>query len=302
VTTIAALLIFASVALHVSWNAISKQVEPTPAFFLLASIVSSLALSPVLVWQSDVAAEAFRRVLPVLVPTALCSASYNVALARAYRSGDLSVIYPLARSLSPVGIALASAALGRGAAISPGCAAGIGVIVVGSIFLPLDRIGSFRLAAYRTPAFLAALATAAATVGYTLLDDQALRILRHASGLGLGKTEQSLLYASMHSWSTTLLLGTFVLVRPSERAALPRVVTTAGRQALIVGIFGYTSYILILLAMGYVTDVTYVAGFRQLGIPLALAVAALGLRERMTLPRVVGGALCTVGLVLIATR
>lgn len=300
-TTLAALLILGSVSLHLSWNAISKQADPTPAFFLIASAVSSLALSPALFWYRDVAGEAFHLVLPLLATVAVFSATYNILLARAYRSADLSLIYPLARSLGPAGVLLVSFALGRGGEISVGCALGIVAIIAGSIFLPLDSIASLRLSNYRTPAFLAAIGCAGATVGYTLIDDQALRFLRNDPGLGtgLGTGELSLLYASMEAPATTLVLGAFVLARRSERQKLPRVAHSSGRAALTVGILGYGSYILILWSMAYVTDVTYVAGFRQIGVPLSLLAGARILGERITGPRLLGGGLCSFGLLLI---
>lgn len=296
----AVLLIFASVALHVTWNAISKSVRPTPAFFLLASVVSSITLLPVVFWHHDIALPTLRLVLPALVPTGVFAAFYNVALARAYRGGDLSLVYPLARSLGPVCVALVSVAIGRGESIGLGCATGIALIALGSAVLPLRHFDAFRLDRYRTPPFVWAVVTAAATAGYTLLDDQALRWLRAESAIPLDTAEQSLLYAAMQAWATTLALGLYVIGARRERAEISEAFRTLRRQALVVGIFGYASYILILAAMAFVDDVTYVAAFRQLGIPLAIFVGMALLREPLSAPRVVGGALCTVGLLLIA--
>lgn len=296
----AALLIAASVALHVTWNAISKSVRPTPAFFLLASAISAAALTPIVLWHHDIALPTLQLVLPALVPTGIFAAFYNVALARAYQSGDLSLVYPLARSLGPVGIALASVAIGRGEMISAGCGAGIALIALGSVILPLRRFDELRPGRYRSPAFLWAVLTATATVGYTLLDDQALRWIRAESSLNLDTTGQSLLYAAMQAWATTLSLCAYVVFVPRERQSIALVLRQSGRQALAVGIFGYASYILVLASMAFVDDVTYVAAFRQLGVPLALLVGLVILREPLSAPKLVGGALCSVGLLLIA--
>ena len=70
-------------------------------------------------------------------------------------------------------------------------------------------------------------------------------------------------------------------------------------SALCVGIAGYTSYVLILGAMAFVSDVTYVAAFRQLGVPIGVVVGAWGLSESVSSPRWVGTGLCTVGLLMI---
>ena len=167
------------------------------------------------------------------------------------------------------------------------------------MILPLPRFGAFRLSRYRTGAFYWAVATASATVGYTLLDDQALRWIRRADLLPPSAAAQSLLYAAMQAWATTLALGLYVLGTRRERQHLPPVLRASSGQAVAVGIFGYASYILVLGSMAFVQDVTYVAAFRQLGVPLALAVGTVILREPLTAPRATGGALCTIGLLLI---
>ena len=69
---------------------------------------------------------------------------------------------PLARSLGPVGVAAVSVALGRGAAISYACFAGIAIIVLGSAMLPLDQWTGLRFERFRSRAFGGAVLTAIA--------------------------------------------------------------------------------------------------------------------------------------------
>lgn len=265
-------------------------------------LASCVALTPVLLWQRAVIVPALEAVWPLLLVTSGFSTVYNVALAAAYRSGDLSLVYPIARSLGPVLVAGASAGLGRGEHISAACLTGIALVVAGSFLLPLARFRAVQLSTYFTPSFLLALCTAAATAGYTLTDDLALRWLRASPAVDLGTAGGPLLYAALHAWATTLSLALFIVCAPAERRSIPRVARSQGRRAILVGLASYASYILILAAMGFVNDVTYVAGFRQLGIPLALLIGTVGLRESVSRPRWTGAALCTAGLLLIALR
>ena len=171
--------------------------------------------------------------------------------------------------------------------------------MLGSALLPLDDWTGLALERFRSKAFAGALLTATATAGYTVLDDEALRWLRGSEALELGPTRISLVYAAFHAWVTTGTLGLWVLSRPEERGSLREVVDTLRLPAFAVGIGGYASYILVLVAMAFVDNVTYLAGFRQLSVPLAVGVGFLFLRERVSGPRLAGVALCTAGLIMI---
>ena len=218
--TIAAIvLILISVVLHVGWNTISKHVVPTAAFFLVAMLISAVALTPILIWLHASVGTVLLEVWPLLLATSFFAALYNVALASAYRAGDLSLVYPLARSLAPLGVALISVALGRGAEIGVGCLAGIAIIVLGSALLPLDDWTGLALERFRSKAFAGALLTATATAGYTVLDDEALRWLRGSEALELGPARISLVYAAFHAWVTT----------PS--GTIPRIAAPRGRPS-----------------------------------------------------------------------
>ena len=67
---------------------------------------------------------------------------------------------------------------------------------------------------------------------------------------------------------------------------------------LLAGVFAGLTYILVLLAMNYVSNVSYVQGFRQLGLVIGMPEGVLILKERCTLTRVVGITLIVSGLVL----
>ena len=49
-----------------------------------------------------------------------------------------------------------------------------------------------------------------------------------------------------------------------------------------------SAYALILLAMTYVTNVSYIQAFRQLSLPLGFAAGVFFLHEKATLPKIIG--------------
>ena len=65
----------------------------------------------------------------------------------------------------------------------------------------------------------------------------------------------------------------------------------------MVGIGIYLAYTLVLVAMGFVTNVSYVVAFRQLSIPLGAALGILLLKEPPYRPKLVGIAVAFAGLV-----
>ena len=296
----AILLILVSAILHASWNYVGKRQDPRLAFFFLTSLTGALLAVGVLV--------GFRRSLPLLPPsiwplvvaTGVAQAVYFSGLAGAYRHGDISLAYPLARALPVLMVAGASILLGRGGQIGRPGLLGMVLVTAGCIVLPLP---SFRLRwrDYGSWVYLMALVAALGTTGYTLLDDAALRRLRESPRLALGDVEATLLYMALQVSATALMLGVVILLTPSERVALVRQVRSrrALRTALLTGLVIMSAYGLVLAAMAFVDDVSYVAAFRQLSIPLG---ALLGLTlggEPAHPPRLAGIGVVTAGLLLV---
>ena len=185
-TLIAVVLITVSAILHAGWNTISKRAHPTTAFFLIALVIGTFLFSPILIIN-------FREILIfpaqvwlLLAMTGLCEAIYFVTLSAAYRSGDMSIAYPLARSTPVIIVTLVSFLLGQGGQISNQCIAGIILIFGGSIVLPMHHFTDLRLKNYFNLTCFFALCTALGTAGYSMIDFRALRLLRETPEISLG--------------------------------------------------------------------------------------------------------------------
>lgn len=298
-SSIAVALIVASAFTHAAWNLVGKRRCPSPAFFLVANAAGALCLSPVLVY--------FREQLP-LVPgsvwmlvalTGLLQALYFTGLGWAYRSGDMSLVYPLARALPVLLVYLTTLAVGKGREVGWLGAAGMGFVALGCLVLPVRRLREFRPGVYLRACCLFALVAAIGTSGYSMIDDEALRRLRGLGCGGFTPLRSTLVYIALESISTLVWLGCLVLLRATERGRLVEVLRGSRWQAAAAGLAIYATYGLVLASMAFVENVSYVVAFRQLSVPIGAAMGMAVLKEPRYTPKLVGIAVVSAGLVMV---
>ena len=68
------------------------------------------------------------------------------------------------------------------------------------------------------------------------------------------------------------------------------------KSGILAGVFASFSYSLVLCAMNYVSNVSYVQVFRQLGLPIGMGLGVLILKERCTATKITGVILILAGL------
>src|SRR5262249_41327599 len=118
--------VLAAAACHAGWNALLKlDVEPVLATALVAA-ASGLLLAPLAVWVALPAPGAW----PYIIASVAIHVLYYLALAQAYRFGDLTQVYPIARGTAPLMTAIL-AALWLGETLSHAGWAGIILLVAG---------------------------------------------------------------------------------------------------------------------------------------------------------------------------
>jgi len=301
VTVTALILLVLSVGLHAGWNLLGKKEHPSASFFLLADILGSLILLPVVIICGSALLAFPARVWAFVGITGFFFVVYYASLAGAYRAGDMSVAYPLARSSPVIVVTFVTLVLGRGDQVTSRCIVGIMLVVGGCFLVPMKRFSGFSLRNYLNLTCLLALAAAFGTAGYSMMDDEALRLLRASPAMDIGITRMTILFAFAEAVSCAVWLGTYVLLVPGERAALREVLRSGKARAAVTGAAIYVTYILVLISMAYVRNVSYVVAFRQLSIPIGTALGVFVLGEPRYLPRFVGAAVMLVGLVLVGT-
>lgn len=299
-TTLAITLLLLSAGFHVTWNFLGKRQDPTASFMLAANTLGTIALVPLVFvfWSSFEAFSAL--VWGLLALTGLAQAVYYIGLAGAYRTGDLSLAYPLVRAVPVLLVTWLSLLLGQGEPPSRQAVMGMMLIVIGCLVLPLQNFTQLRLRNYASLAVALALLAALGTVGYSILDDRALRLLRDGSGLTGGNLAVTLVYTVVAGLIASLWLGAFVAIRQENRRQFQALTRADLRQALLVGLFIFVGYALVLVALALTPNVGYAVAYRQLSIPLGAVLAIVLLKEPAYRSRLVGVALVFVGLVLVA--
>ena len=298
--TVAAIVLVAiSALMHGGWNLLGKREQPATAFFLVAAIIGVLSLSPLALYYAAL----FPRLPGSLWLLALASggaeAAYMAALAAAYRHGHISIVYPIARSSPLIVVTATTLLLGHKEQVSASCIAGILLIVAGCTILPMQCFREFRAANYLNRGSLFALTAAFGTAAYSIIDDKALHLLREHPALRLSPLHAGLFYTVLIAWATALGLALGVLT--ANRASGIREVLQRGwRPAALTGIMIRLTYILVLIAMAFARDVSYIVAFRQMSVPIGALLGILLLKEPAHRPKLAGIAIITAGLLLVA--
>ena len=285
---LAVALILISAASHAAWNYLAKGSRDKDSFMLLINLTSQITLLPIFIiilrdWALPVS------ILPFIIVSAIAEAVYFLALSRAYNLGDLSIVYPVARS-APLFVAVAGA-LFLGESLTVAGMAGILLVLVGVYTLHLKSLqlssllGPLR--SFMGPAFGFALIAAVGTTIYSLSDNMAVARV------------SPILYDFWLEIAITIALVSAVLQKrrwgnlKTEWMNTWKTITVSG--ALMRG-----GYLLVLVAMT-LAPVSYLLALRQISVVIGalLGVALLG--EGYGASRLLGSAAIFVGVYIIAT-
>jgi drug/metabolite transporter (DMT)-like permease len=291
-------LVLLSALLHALWSLAIKGSSSPLGFNLLQLVPTALAACalPWLVPLADLPAS----VWALAAGTGVAHGLYFYWLSRALAAGELSVVYPIARS-APAFVPLVAVPL-LGEPVSAGGALGIAVVVAGMWAVQLDagaaaglaRAGWGRLLV--APGAGWAWLTLAASVGYSLTDKMAMARLAALPWRGA--------VPPAVAWYVILCTAGMLVFAPlALRHVPPRVLAAQARRewraALLAAGVGFVGYGLILHALR-TAPVSYVVAARQASVLFAVALGALRLRERPTRLRLAGALATVVGVALVA--
>ncbi len=295
----AIILVIISAFFHAGWNLAGKRQHPSAGFFLLASSSSMLLLSPVALFYLSAWKSIPAPIWGMFVLTGLFQSGYYASLAGAYRSGDMSVAYPLARSSPLIVVTVVAVFLGRGDQISLQCLVGIFLVVGGCFILPMRHFRDFRLKNYFNKCCFLALLAAVGTSGYSIIDDEALRQLRSLPDAPFNRFALPAFYLFFMGLFSSIFLSTFVLINSKERNQFKEVTRFTLRRAILIGVCINVTYFLVLASMEFAQNISYIVAFRQLSIPLGAICGVFILKEPAHRPKFAGVFTIFVGLVLV---
>jgi drug/metabolite transporter (DMT)-like permease len=266
--------------LHAAWNVLlagsRDSVAATGALLLFGAVL----LAPAALVGGGVSSSA----VPFIAASAALELAYFVLLARAYRGGELSIVYPVARGSAPV-LVLGAAAFGLGKGVSGLAALGVILVAGGVLLLGLASVGPEmrHMRDQEGPHsrdLVQGLAIGVAIAGYTLVDSEGLD---HADPL-----PYLFLIAAVCAVAYN---GALVL---SGRAQELREALTGRMLAAAAATFGAYAMILAALQMAPAAPV---AAVRESSIVIAALMAWLFLGEER---RLTGAALVAAGVAVIA--
>ena len=110
------------------------------------------------------------------------------------------------------------------------------------------------------------------------------------------------MYMVLEGISCSVWQSLFVGVSRRERHSLPEILKSFRGPATLTGIGIYLTYGIVLVSMNYVANISYVAAFRQLSIPLGALLGMALLNEPRYLPKIAGIVTIFAGLILVGVK
>lgn len=269
---------------HASWNLITKRTGGGIAFLWLFGIAATLLMLPI-AWIEIVRMDRAldRHDLLAVLGSGFIHIFYFSLLQGGYRTGDLSIVYPVARGLGPLLAAIASIAFLGDRPGPVAIAGGVALLagVVGMSGISMNRLkldGSVVLG----------LLTGVSIACYTLWDRRSVATLD--------------LPPVFYYWASTAAYTGFitpVVLRTAGASLNWGFVRAYWRPAAYVALLSGASYSLVLTAMTR-APLSYVATLREASILVATIFGIKFLGEQMTRRRAIAAGCIIVGVVGLA--
>ncbi len=295
-TPSAILLVLLSAAIHVGWNFLTKS-SRDPAVFSLLKGTTMVAVAIAGLSMLPLAAIPEALWIFVLV-SGLLHGVYILALSKAYESGDISYVYPIARS-APALVPVA-AFLIIGETISMRGGVGIFIVVLGVIALQFRGRGRTELLAFKRAVLkkdsVWAFVTLGAVVSYSLVDKAAMVALSDVNAIppamrGPCFFMLQVIFCYLFFWG---------YMAATRKLQLKGVWTGQWRQIIVAAVGTMASYSLILHVMQS-NPVSYIVSLRQSSVLLAVLVGWLQLKEPYGIYRLVTSGVMLAGFYLVST-
>lgn len=270
-----AALVLGAALLHALWNALVKGAEDKTiilGLIALGHVIPGLivvGLTPNPGWV----------IWPYIVASTVIHWGYYYFLNIGYRFGDLSVIYPIARGLAPVLIAI-GAQIWVGETLPLLAWAGIVSVSAGIMVLTKGAFsGSLPLTG-----LLAALACAVTVASYSLVD-----------GVGVRLSANALAYVGWLFVMEFMVAGFVFTTRWNRLCALPKRTILLG---ILGGVISGTAYGLVLYAKTF-APLGLVSALRETSVIFAAIIGVMWFGERPISTRLLAAGIVMIGIVLI---
>lgn len=271
------LAVLAAAVMHASWNVLVKlKLDRFLSLCLIQALMGLLGLVMLAVLPLPAAAS-----LPYAITSGVLHLGYNLFLARSYRTGDLSQVYPIARGAAPLlTLAITAAFLHEEVDLLGG--AGVAVLVLGIWVVSLMGQRGLRLDGLT---LFFAIGTSVFVAAYTIVDGMGGR----ASGAPLSYAAMVFVFDAVF-----LSITAFAMRGPG----IVRQVAPYWKTGLLGALLAAGAYGIAIWAMTK-APIASVAALRETSILVVMLLSMRVLNETVTLSRLAGAVLIVIGAGLI---
>ena len=280
------LLIAASIAMHSLWHFLCKSSGKSSwAFFALFSTSLFLTMLPFalcsgILWQLD------EQTLRFALISSVVAGLGDLGLMLAYKYSDISLAYPMARALPVFFTMLGTIVFSWGKTLGALAITGMMIIFVGCMLMAFSNNSSGKTLreklAFVKKGLPGILLAAFATTSYTISDSFGVKsVMEHFPDCN--KLLAAGTYSCVRESLVTVALwcgATWLAYRKKDEGNLKALLKTYHPYAA--GVFAALAYVLILISMNYVSNVSFVQSFRQLSLPLSALLGFFILKEQIS--------------------
>ena len=271
-------MVLGAAILHATWNALVKTTG-RPEFTMTGMrIVAAGVGLAIILFVPPPAPESWIWLFASVVIHNI----YYFTLAKSYRVGDLSQVYPIFRGLAPVLVAI-GATIAADELLPLGAMIGIVLISIGIASLAFERSNNL-------------LNTNKSAVVWGLITSILIALYTVADGLGVRSAESRLGYIGWLFLLEVVPIGLIILA--TQRQAFSDYWRNEWKTCAIVGLAGTTAYGLVIFAMS-LGAMAIVSSLRETSVIFAALIGALFLGEPFGQRRIIAAILVAGGAILM---
>lgn len=263
---------------HATWNLVLKGTRDTFIVTWWAMVFSCLPAALILLFCEPLPPRAYA----FAALSALFQASYYFSLSSAYRVGDFSLVYPIARGTAPL-LLMTWAVLFLHEQPSPSGFLGVGILLCGLLTLASQNLKPSAQISQKGLAL--ALLTALFISLYSITDGAAVKQFSTAP------------YTALIFIATTVAMTPLALAR--HRGELKSGLRSGWKRAVLIGTLSPISYGLALVAYS-LGKVSYAGAVREISIVFGALLGWKWLKEDFGARRTLGAILMFAGIIVIA--
>ena len=263
--------------LHAVWNAMVKN-EDNKYLAVTAIVLGHVPVSVLIILLTPIPSV---ESIPFIILSALLHIGYEWYLLSAYRFGDLTKVYPIARGTAPILITIVSLIF-IGVALSNFEILGIFIISLGILSLSLQGAKGIK----NRSAVIYALVTGFFIMGYSITDGYGARVSNS--------------FLSYMGWSFILNATIFpIILKINNKSEIITKTFKEGKKIFFIG--GTLSYIVYGIVIWGFTQapIALITALRETSIIFALLIGTFFLKEKFTLLKVIATFIIFFGVALL---